>query len=88
MSKIGVLSHEYCAAAAFSQRINWALIYLKKRFLLAKNMDSSPEELAAYRTDLAALLAGLLVALGFASANPTAQENASRIPGALVVHLQ
>lgn len=81
-----MLSHEYKAAAEFSQRFNRALIQVKKCSLDLIEEDSpAQEESIAYRKELALVLEDIIRLL-----NPQKgrrPDTATWIPGTLIAHL-
>lgn len=86
MSEISVLSHEYKAAADFSQRFNHALIQVKKYALGFTNHDkSTKKETIAHRKDLALDLESIIHLLK--PQQEGASESAKWIPGSLIAHL-
>lgn len=86
MSEISVLSHEYKAAAEFSQRFNRALIQVKKYSLDFIPKDSiTREESIVHRKELALVLESIIFLL-----DPQKGEKLDRVkwvPGSLIAHL-
>lgn len=88
MSDVSVLSHEYKAASDLSQRLNLAVIVLKKSLLdLAGDEDISDDDIVEIREGLASTLEAIMGMLSTEEEVPDQTEKSTEITGELVSEL-
>lgn len=91
MSEVSVLSQEYKTASDLSQRLNAALIALKKACLDLPGAEAiGSDELACQQQYVAGVVDALLSLLApqRSESRPAGQDGAVAVPGALVAQLR
>jgi hypothetical protein len=89
MSDISLLSHEYNTTSEFSQKLNHALIQLKKHFLsLPGSEEISQEDIEQSRISISKILSCLITQVNPVKATEKTEESGIVVPGSLVSRIR